>query len=402
MLGVDFAGLKLKNPFVIAAGPSSCDARIIKRNLGRIADAGWAGVVLKSIRREQLTPTKGHKNSPCIFPVRGRKGLIGMQNRGPGFTPFSDADLGEALKAGEERELLIIPSVVATNIEDWVYLTSKVEECGAKLVELDLSCPALGLQKAEAAFIDLDPQLAGEVVSAIKRECHIPMVVKLSPNLFDLSPVAKAVEEAGASGIAGVNTLLGLSGIDIETGIPLSASPNNKATFSGLSGEILKPVGLRCVAQIVKSVGIPVFGIGGISSWQAAVEYLMVGATALQVCTDVMLNGFKVVDGYLKGLANFMAQKGYKSISDFRGISLNYIVDQPAQLSLSQTLVVATVDETKCSGCGLCVTACNDGSVGEVITLENKKAIINASLCVACGLCKVVCPLGAIEFLSDI
>ncbi len=400
MLTVDFCGLKLKNPLVIGAGPYSCDTEVILKNLDRIADAGWAGVVLKSIARDEKLTEELYGARPHIFSVTGRKGLMGMQNYGPFFTfwPNIESSLGEVIKAGKERGLLIIPSVIAENIDDWVYLASKVEESGAEIVELDLSCPCspAKVSKGEAAYIDLHPQLAEEVVSSIRSKCDIPIIAKLSPNLFDLTPVAKAVEKGGANGIAGVNALLGLTGINVETGIPLSASANNKTIFSGLSGEIIRPVGLRCVAQIALSVKIPIFGIGGISTWQSSVEYLMVGATALQVCTAVMLKGFNVVGNFLEGLTAFMKRNGYESINDFRGMSLKYITDDFYQLNRKP--VIAIVDKTKCNACGLCITACNDGSAG-TITLKDDQVIINEDSCVGCGLCKVVCPLGALELV---
>ncbi len=399
MLVVDFGGVKLRNPFVIGAGPYSCSADVILKNLDRIADAGWGGVVLKSICCDEKLTQEHYGAQPHIFPVIGKNGLMGMQNYGPYFTYWPNIDLRKVLKVGKELGLLIIPSVIAENIGDWVYLASQVEECGAEIVELDLSCPCSpeNVSKGEAAHIDLSPQLAEEVVSAVKGKCHhIPVIAKLGPNLFDLTPVAKAVEKGGASGITAVNTLLGLTGIDIETGIPLCASANDRAIFSGLSGEIIRPVGLRCVAQVAQSVKLPVFGVGGISTWQSAVEYLMVGATALEVVTAVMLHGFGVVRNLLEGLTRFMERKGYNSIKDFRGISLKYITGDFFQLN--RKALIATVDEERCSACGLCVIACTDGSAG-AITLVDEQVIIDKNLCIGCGLCKTVCPLNTLELV---
>ena len=400
MLTVDLLGVTLRNPFVIGAGPYSCDTRIISKNMDRIAGAGWGGVVLKSITcNERLTHERCGAR-PHIFPVKGRDGLIGIQNWGPFFTYWRDIAslLTGVIEAGSERGVLIIPSVIAETINDWVYLAGKMEEAGAAMVELDLSCPHSPekVKKGEPAVTDLHPELVEEVVSSIRNRCGISIIAKLGPNLYDLSKIARAAEKGGASAISAVNTVLGLSGIDIETGIPLCVSGNNRGICSGLSGDLLRPIGLRCVAQIASSVKIPILGIGGVSSWESAVEYLMVGATALEVCTAVMLWGFNVVSRFLEGLTVFMDRQGYKSIEDFRGKSLNYLAADFSQLSREP--LVATVDE-RCNGCGICVTACADGSAG-AITLKDGDARVDRSSCMGCGLCQTICPVGAIRVLS--
>ena len=337
MLAVDFAGVKLRNPFVIGAGPYSCDTKVISKNMDKIGDAGWGGVVLKSICIDEKLTEEHYGAHPHIYPVMGRKGLIVIQNYGPFFTYWPDIEetIKRVIKEGKDRQVLIIPSIIAENVKEWVYLAGKIEESGAEIVELDLSCPVAPekVKKGTAAVTDLHPELVEEVVSSVKKHCKIPIIAKLGPNLYDLSHVAKAAERGGAAGIAAVNTVLGLSGIDVETGIPLDASANNKAIFAGLSGELLRPIGLRCVAQVVSSVKIPVLGIGGISTWQSAVEYLMVGATGLQVVTAMMIEGFGVVTSMVEGLKTFMERKSYRTLDDFRGKSLQHIIGDFYQLS---------------------------------------------------------------------
>jgi len=345
MLAVDFAGVKLRNPFVIGAGPYSCDTKVVLKNMDRIADTGWGGVVLKSICISEKLIGERYGANPHIHPVMGKKGLIGLQNYGPFFTYWPEIELTikEVFKAAKERGVLIIPSVIAENVNDWVSLSSKIEESGAEIVELDLSCPVAPerVSKGTAAVTDLHPELVEEVVSSVKSQCNIPIIAKLGPNLYDLSYVAKAAEKGGANAIAAVNTVLGLSGIDVDTGIPINASGNKKAIFAGLSGDLLRPIGLRCVAQVASAVNIPIFGIGGISDWRSAVEYIMVGSTALQVVTAVMLQGFEVVTAMLEGLTAFMKRNGYKSLNDFKGKSLEYIIGD--FYKLNEEPMVATI-----------------------------------------------------------
>lgn len=397
-LSVDFAGVRLKNPFVIGSGAVSCDAKRIIGNMDRIVDAGWAGVVLKSLGNDEKMVQDLYGAYPHLYPVKrhGRKGTIGMQNYGPTISLIEDVDLESVIKAGHQKGLVIIPSIQATAVKDFVYLAKMVEKSGAEIVEVNYGCPmdpdkvTLG----EEAQFDLNPRLAEEGVKAIKSECKIKVIVKQGPNLVNLSPVSQAIERGGADGISAVNTLLGLSGIDIETGIPLSASANKLTILSGLSGEIIRPIALRCVAQAVRSVNIPVFGIGGITNWQSAVEFLMIGATALQICTYALERGFKVVGGLLKKLTEFMEKHDYNSIADFRGISQKYITDD--FYALNEDPVRALINAEKCNLCGLCATACADGTTG-AITVNNTEAIVDGDLCIGCGLCRIVCPVDAIE-----
>ncbi|MFC2062840.1 FAD-dependent oxidoreductase [Chloroflexota bacterium] len=351
MLPVDFCGCRLKNPLLIGAGPYSCDASVILNNLDRISEAGWAGVVLKSIACEEKLTREQFMARPHIFPVMGSNGLIGIQNYGPTFTNIYDIDLKKTIDAGNERGLVIIPSIIAEKTESWVYLAGKVEDSGAQILELDLSCPVAPekVSKGDIAIIDSHPELVEEVVSAVTDRCSLPVIAKFGPNLLDPTRVIKAAKAGGASGVTAVNTLLGLNGIDIETGIPLNASGNNKAIFAGLSGDLLRPVGLRFVAQIASAVDIPIMGVGGISTARDVIEYLMVGATVVQIVTAIYLQGYSIATKILEELTAYMERKGYKSTNEFRGVSLKYIVDDHYQLSREP--LVATIEENEYPPC---------------------------------------------------
>jgi dihydropyrimidine dehydrogenase (NAD+) subunit PreA len=354
--------------------------------------------VLKSICINEKLTQKRYGAYPHIFPVRGKKSLLGIQNYGPYFTywPEIKKTIGDVIMSGRDHEIVIIPSVIAEKIEEWVSLACHVEDSEAETLELDLSCPVIPekVEKLKGAVTDLHPELVEEVVQAVCERCRIPVIAKLGPNLYDLTDVALAAERGGARGIAAVNTVLGLSGIDIHTGIPVDASGNGKAIYAGLSGDLLRPIGLRCVAQVASAVKLPIFGIGGIVTWQNAVEYLMVGATALQVCTEVMLKGFGIVTSMLERLSEFMTLKGYKSIQDFRGKSLAHIVGDYYQLNTKP--MVAVVDSDRCKKCWDCVVACADGSSKAISSTEDRISI-DKETCIGCGLCSTICSHGAIK-----
>lgn len=391
MLNVNFAGLELKNPFLIGSGSYGWSIEQLPRNAKRIAEAGWAGVIPKSYKHKDH-PYQSVPN-PCLFPLSGTIRNMGMENVGPYVPPSTEEKIKKAVKAAKEVDLKIFMSIIGRTLEEWVEFARKMEECGADAVEVNLSAPmTLMTTKATMSPVKMSENIdvCEKVIGAIRQECGIPIIVKLSPHSYDLSPLAKCVEKAGANAISAVNTILGLSGIDIETGIPLCSDTTNKAILSGISGPLIKPIGLRCVTQIAKAVEIPVSGVGGITDHKSAIEYMMVGAKTVQLCTAVMWHGFGIANDLIKGLKEFMHEKGYRNIEEFVGMSLRYIVEEQTQMSLKPALAI--IDETSCTGCKRCVKACADAAY-DAITLRGEIPVVNKNVCVGCGLCKVVCPV---------
>jgi len=278
---------------------------------------------------------------------------------------------------------------------EWQELVGKVEEASVDAVELNLSCPAK-VDKIEEAGVGYRigqiPDEAAEITKIVKQVATVPVIPKLTPNVTSIVEIAKACKEAGADGISAINTVQGLIGIDVETGIPYSSDHNGRAFISGLSGPMIRPIGLFNVSEICNNVDIPTIGIGGIEDWKSAVEYVMVGATAVQICTGLMWKGYKLGVKMYDGMAEFMDRKGYDSIDDFRGIALQHITTSSEKVE-----VVAVVDKDKCNGCGLCVTPCNETQF-DAMSLVDKTVVINADRCGGCGLCKVICPQEAIFY----
>jgi dihydropyrimidine dehydrogenase (NAD+) subunit PreA len=235
--------------------------------------------------------------------------------------------------------------------------------------------------------IGRDPKLTMEQTKAVKEAIDVPVTVKLSPNFANIGEIAKAAEEGGADAISATNSVQALYGVDVETGKPILPA------FGGYSGPGIKPITLRCVAQVAQAVKIPISAIGGVSNWRDVVEYIMIGATTVQTCTAVMWRGLRVFEELNSGLKSFMERKGYEKIEDFKGIALKYLTT--VEELATREPMKASVNETLCNGCKICVTSCSY----DAIQMEDNKARTNPEKCDGCGLCRAWCPSRAIELV---
>jgi dihydropyrimidine dehydrogenase (NAD+) subunit PreA len=220
-----------------------------------------------------------------------------------------------------------------------------------------------------------------------------PVFVKLSPNVTNIADITKAVEKAGASGISAINTVQSLMGVDLDTFEPMP-NVNGKSTFGGYSGMSVKPIGLRCVAQVRQNSNLPILGMGGISNWHDAAEYMCVGADVVQVCTEVMVNGYGIIGAMKKGLSDYLESKGFNSPADLKNKAI-------ANLSTHEKLnkqkqVYPHVDDALCVKCGKCVMLCNE-SEHSALSLIDGHIAVNHDACVGCSLCSHICPKSAIK-----
>ncbi|MFX1482981.1 MAG: NAD-dependent dihydropyrimidine dehydrogenase subunit PreA, partial [Promethearchaeota archaeon] len=286
--------------------------------------------------------------------------------------------------------------------EGWTKLAETMSQTGADAIELNVSCPHGSPEKHMGAFIGQDPTLVEVVTHAAKTGTDLPVIVKLTPNVTDIVPIAEAAIKGGADAISAINTVESLIGIDIETATPLPVAygvdkTEQLSTYGGFCGPAVKPLGLRFVSQIAKSFpNFPISGIGGIENWTNAVEYHMVGARTLQICTAVMWHGYSIIRSLTDGVAEFLERKGYDSLESVIGQALPKITTWTALSKLPP--LVAKVVEQNCTGCKDCVVACADGGY-TAIQMRERKAFINAEKCDGCGLCYVVCRDDAIEFV---
>ncbi|HIJ16642.1 MAG TPA: dihydroorotate dehydrogenase [Thermoplasmata archaeon] len=295
-LGVDLCGLRLRNPTMLASGVLDETAA----TMVEVARAGAGAVVTKSVGR---SPREGHAN-PCVVELDvGLLNAMGLPN--PGIEYFS-----EEVKAVKREGVTVIGSVIGGSEDELAEVAALMADAGADAVELNLSCPhAKGL----GTEIGSTPENVERVCRASKERIKVPLFAKLTPNTSSISNLAKAAEMGGADAVVAINTLKGMA-ISPEARMPILAN-----RFGGLSGPAIRPIGVRCVYEIHDAVEIPVIGVGGISTGRDALEYIMAGATAVQVGTAVWTRGPGVFKSICDDISRFMDEYGYSKVDDMVG-----------------------------------------------------------------------------------
>ncbi|MCD4690268.1 NAD-dependent dihydropyrimidine dehydrogenase subunit PreA [bacterium] len=390
-LSVEFCGIRVPNPFVLAAAPPTDDAEMIARGF----DAGWGGAVVKTLGLEHVDV---NLVSPMMAGLNYEdKNLIGLEN----IDLISDRNINEVLAEVSELkksypEQILIVSMMAGSEDEWKEITRRVQAAGADMIECSFSCPHGMPEKGMGSAVGQDAALTYERAKWVAETADIPVLIKLTPNVTDMRPIAQKVKEAGAAGVTAINTVKALLGFDLDTFSPVP-SVNGKSTEGGFSGPAIKPIALRFVADVAKDVGIPVAGVGGVVTWRDSVEFLLAGAGIVEVCTAVMRYGFDIVEELTEGLALYLEDKGMSSPMEFTGLGLPNIVSHE---SLSREhKVIASVDEDLCVGCGQCIIACRDGG-HQAIEFQGEDAGEDARIpkvddekCIGCGFCRTVCPV---------
>ncbi len=391
-LSTEFAGLKLKNPLMLASAPPTATGEMIQRAF----EAGWGGAVTKTMALEPA------------MDVRPRLARLAMGNRTIGLENIeliTQRELEVWVRDIEDikrhyPEHMLFASLTAGMVkEEWHSLIKQVEEAGVDGLQLDFGCPHGMPAKGMGSFQGQDPAIAREITRWAKEVATVPVMVKLTPNVTDIVQIGRACEDAGADAISAIDTVSVLVGVDLERLEPLP-SVGGTSAFGGYSGTAIKPIGLRCIAQLAKGTDVALSGIGGISRWQDAAEYILVGASTVQVCTAVMFGGYKIAGKMKEGLAAYMEQKGFESVAEMRGHILPKITAHE-ELDFGYK-VVAAIDEALCSKCGLCYTACMDGG-WQAIEMESREVYprVVTGKCDGCSLCLQVCPVeGCISMVS--
>jgi len=297
-LTTNIAGLKLTNPTILASGIMGYSAE----SMDRVAKSGAGAVITKSVG---IKPRVGYANPTIVQTESGLINAMGLPN--PGIEKY----VNEIKHAKTVLQVPLIVSVFGYSADEYAIVAKKAAEAGADAIELNVSCPHV---KQTGAEIGQNPNILSEVVKKVKAETTVPLIVKLSPNVADIVVFAKAAVEAGADVLTAVNTLKALA-IDAETMIPIL---NN--IKGGLSGAAIKPVSLRCVYDIADVVDVPIIGCGGISNWRDAVEFLLAGASAVQIGTAVA-DDIKVFQSVNKGLETYLRKKRYENVKEIVGLA---------------------------------------------------------------------------------
>jgi dihydropyrimidine dehydrogenase (NAD+) subunit PreA len=256
---------------------------------------------------------------------------------------------------------VIASLMVESRREAWHEMARRAEDAGADGLELNFGCPHGMSERGMGSAVGQVPEYCSLITEWVKEVARTPVLIKLTPNITDIRPVARAARQGGADGLSAINTLNSITGIDLDTFIP---RPNvgGASAHGGYCGPAVKPIALHMVQQVAADpeIGLPVSGIGGISGWRDAAEFILLGCQSVQLCTAPMHWGFRIVEDMIDGLNHWMDEKGFHSIEDFRGLSLPRIQDWK-HLNLNYK-IVARIDPEKCIGCELCYIACWDGA----------------------------------------
>jgi dihydroorotate dehydrogenase (NAD+) catalytic subunit len=302
-LAVDLCGVRLSNPLILAAGILGTGAGLLER----VATAGAGAVTAKSCGPE---PRAGHPNPTVLDWGHGLINAIGLAN--PGVEEMA-AILKDTKGRLQPLGVPLIASIFAETMEGFAEVARRVSKAEPDFVEVNISCPNVAAEFGRP--FAADPDSAAAVTRAVKGATHLPVIVKLSPNVTDIAKIARAVEAAGADAIAAINTVAGMV-IDVHSGRPILAN-----RVGGISGPAIKPIAVRCVYEICQAVRIPVIGIGGVATGLDTAEMIMAGATAVGIGSAVYYRGVEVFGEILGEMSSFMAEQGYESLADFRGMA---------------------------------------------------------------------------------
>ena len=387
-LEIEFCGVRCANPFFLSSSPVGNTAEMVARAF----DAGWGGAVYKTLNRDidfdVVDPT------PRLNALHhGDQRFMGLQN----MEQISDRPLKDNLEdmawlKKHYPDRVLVASLMGFSDEGWIELATRSEETGADMLELNVSCPQMACEGA-GHKVGQDTELLERYTRLVKEHVSIPVMVKLTPNVTDMLPAAFACKRGGADALATINTVRGISEVDLQTFAPMPTI-QGKGSISGHSGTVVKPIAMRFVAELCQSrqLALPVSGIGGIETWQDAAMFLLLGASNLQVTSAVMHYGYRIVESMREGLEDYLDTLGYRSVGELVGAGLPFVID-PAEHSQTAH-VVAKVDPDKCIGCGLCHVTCWDGANQAMgFDTSTRKAEVDEERCVGCLLCRHVCPV---------
>jgi len=355
-LTTNFAGIRCPNPFWLASAPPTNSGEQIMRAF----DAGWGGAVWKTIG-EPITNVSSRYSSVDWAGQR----MMGLNN----IELISDRPIEVNLREITEvkkrypKHAVIASLMVESKRETWHDIVKRAEEAGADGLELNFGCPHGMSERGMGSAVGQVPEYAQMITEWVKEAAHTPVLVKLTPNITDIRVVARAAKRAGADGLSAINTINSITGIDLDTFAPRPIV-DGKSSHGGYCGPAVKPIALNMIQQVnadqVDGPPIPMSGIGGVSNWRDAVEFVLLGCGTVQVCTAAMHYGYRIVEDMIDGLSNWMDTKGFATIEDFRGLSLPRVTDWK-HLNLNYR-IVASIDESLCIGCQLCHIACWDGA----------------------------------------
>ena len=386
-------GVKLENPFLLSSSIVGSTYEMCKRAF----DQGWGGVCTKTI---------------CIMPIEESSPRFSvLKDWDETFIGFKNIEQLSEYSVEKNMEMIgrlkreypskvIIASIMGRDEKEWEYLAREVTKAGADLIELNFSCPNMKY-KGTGSDVGQNPDLVERYTRIVRNSTPLPILAKMTPNIIDMRIPALAAKRGGANGISAINTIKSITGVDISSFVP-EPQVNGKSSLGGYSGRAVKPIGLRFIAEMASSEelqDLDYSGMGGIYTWQDALEYMFLGCSCVQLTTAVMEYGNRIVEDLILGLKIFMKENNYTKVSDFVGRAKINLINN-SELD-KNTVEFPKFDYQKCVGCGRCYISCRDGGHHAIKFNENRKPLLDGKKCVGCQLCKLVCPQKAIGKASN-
>ncbi len=389
-LFTDFVGIKSPNPFWLASAPPTDK----EYNVRRAFEAGWGGVVWKTLGEEG--PPIVNVNGPRYGVIHGAdRRVLGINN----IELITDRPLQTNLDemARVKRDFpdraLIASIMVPCEEHAWKAILPRVEDTGCDGIELNFGCPHGMSERGMGSAVGQVPEYIQMVAEWCKTYTYLPVIVKLTPNITDIRYPARAAKRGGADAVSLINTISSITSVNLDTMSP-EPSIDGKGSHGGYCGPAVKPIALNMVAEIARddeTRGMPISGIGGVTTWRDAAEFLSLGAGSVQVCTAAMVYGFGIIKEMTAGLSDWMDEKGYTSVSQVTGRAVPNVTDwQYLNLNF---VTKARIDQDLCIKCGRCYAACEDTSHQAIAINPGRVFEVKDDECVACNLCIDVCPV---------
>jgi dihydropyrimidine dehydrogenase (NAD+) subunit PreA len=384
-LSTNTGGIQSPNPFWLASAPPANSGRQIQRAF----EAGWGGAVWKTLG----VPIQNVSSRFAGHTIRGVQ-AAGFSN----IELITDRPLETNLREITETKKLfpknpiIVSLMVETEVE-WREIIKKSIDAGADGLELNFGCPHGMCERGMGSAVGQEPAINERITGWAVKYSTVPVLVKLTPNVGNIVPHGLAARRGGAHGVSLINTIKSIVGVDIDRFIPLPRV-GNMSTNGGYCGAAVKPIALHMVAALAreKQFGLPISGIGGISNWRDAVEFILLGSSTVQVATEVMLRGYNIVEDMTDGLQEYMRTHGFDRIDQMVGKAIPAYTEW-GHLDMNYE-TVAKIDADKCIGCQLCVAACHDGAHQCIHPQQDTRVPhVDEAECVGCNLCQIVCPV---------
>ena len=386
----DFVGIKSPNPFWLASAPPTDK----EYNVRRAFEAGWGGVVWKTLGMEG--PPVVNVNGPRYGVVYGAdRRLLGLNNIELITDRPLEVNLREmkVVKRDFPDRALIASIMVPCEEAAWKAILPLVEDTGCDGIELNFGCPHGMSERGMGSAVGQVPEYIEMVTRWCKQNTAMPVIVKLTPNITDIRYPARAARDGGADAVSLINTVQSVTSVDLDTFSP-EPSIDGKGSHGGYCGPAVKPIALSMVGHIAREADmadLPISGIGGVTTWRDAAEFMAMGAGNVQVCTAAMTYGFRIVTEMIEGLNAWMDEKGHADLAAIQGRAVPQFVEWQ-HLNLNY-VTKARIDQDLCIKCGRCFAACEDTSHQAIAMGEDRTFEVIDEECVACNLCVNVCPV---------